>query len=268
MDFTVLEARSFVSPCHSHTTRLVKDYEIDMECSSDRIYTCGEIRGRRLVPGDVVVKKPSDIATMTGVQNTFMLTLDFSGKSDFEAYSRNISGEIQPIFENEAILRLEPIIHPANSGEIAGIYRRLISITDKNSPAAHELVRVLIYMLNAEISRKNYEILKTEESVSEAVISYMREHLDAVITLDELSRRYHLEKSYLSRLFRRETGKTPIETLIEMRLDRASDLIASTDLSISKIASECGYNTVSFFISAYKKRYGITPETHRKTIKR
>jgi AraC-like DNA-binding protein len=40
----------------------------------------------------------------------------------------------------------------------------------------------------------------------------------------------------------------PIDTLIEMRLERASDLITTTDLNIYEIASECGYNTVSFLV--------------------
>lgn len=117
-----------------------------------------------------------------------------------------------------------------------------------------------------KFQEKNYEILKKDETISEMIFSYMREHLDSTITLSDLSRLSHLEKSYLSRLFRRETGKTPIEALIEMRLDRASDLIASSNLSVSKIAAECGYNTASFFISSYKKRYGVTPEAHRQLI--
>ena len=154
MKFTVLEARSFISPFHSNTTRVVKDYEIDMECASDRIYSCGVFSDRRLIPGDVMVRRPGDVATMTGVQNSFMLTLDFTEKIECEAYSRNIPGDIQPIFEDESIIRLEPIIHPINTAEITRIYRLLISLADKNSQAAHELVLELIYTLNAEISRK------------------------------------------------------------------------------------------------------------------
>ena len=94
----------------------------------------------------------------------------------------------------------------------------------------------------------------------------MQENLNSNITLEEISRMVHLEKSYLVRLFRKETGKTPIDALIEMRLTKASDLIATTDLSIYDIATQCGYNTVSFFISMYKKRYGMTPEVHRRLI--
>ena len=55
--------------------------------------------------------------------------------------------------------------------------------------------------------------------------------------------------------------------LVEMRLDRASDLVFTTDMSISDIAAACGYATVSFFISEYKRRFGQTPEAHRRLKK-
>ena len=95
----------------------------------------------------------------------------------------------------------------------------------------------------------------------------MQENLHRSITLGELSRLVHREKSYLLRLFKKETGKTPIEALIEMRLTLATDLVATSDLSIGEIAAQCGYNTVSFFISKYKQHYGMTPEEHRHFIK-
>lgn len=43
-------------------------------------------------------------------------------------------------------------------------------------------------------------------------------------------------------------------------------MLSHNDLSIYEIASKCGYNTVSFFISTYKQRYGITPDIHRQIL--
>ena len=60
---------------------------------------------------------------------------------------------------------------------------------------------------------------------------------------------------------------TPIEMLISLRMDKASDLVANTNIKICDIAEICGYNTTSFFISEYKKRFGMTPEVHRKALK-
>ena len=139
-------------------------------------------------------------------------------------------------------------------------------MSDKNSPAAKELVMELIYLINAEICKKNYRALKPSENVCDIALSYMRRNAASNITLEDLASIVHLEKSYFARIFKKATGRSPIDMLISIRLDKANDLVANTDTKICDIATMCGYNTVSFFISSYKKRYGITPEEHRKLL--
>ncbi len=267
MDFTILEARRFVSSTTTYVTRKVKDYEIDMELGTGRIYSYNSIKEHSLTPGDILVRKPHGILSAIGIQESYILTLDFSNCVNQDMYSRNKQNEYQPMCKHESILRLEPIIHPTHAQEFMNIYQNLIALPDKNSLIAKELVHQLIYALNAEILKKNYELLKPKATISETIILYMQKNLHRSITLGELSRLVHREKSYLIRLFKKETGKTPIEALIEMRLTLATDLVATSDLSIGEIAAQCGYNTVSFFISKYKQHYGMTPEEHRHFIK-
>lgn len=267
MDLNILEARKFITENTNFTDRKVKDYEIDMECSFGRKYSCNSSKTQQLSYGDILIRKPGDYVSTCGAQNSYILTLDFSGCVSGDMYSRNINGEFQSICENESIVRLEPIVHPTHVKEVMYIYQNIIALPDKNSLFAKELVHQLIYTLNVEILKKNYELLKPKATISETIITYMQENLIRNITLDELSKLVHREKSYLVRLFRNETGKTPIEALIEMRLTLAADLVATSDLSISEIAEQCGYNTVSFFISNYNKRYGMTPKEHRRFIK-
>lgn len=267
MDFTILEARTFKSTYGKLITRVVKDYEIDMERKSGRLYRYDGISEQRLSFGDILVRTPHHVVSTSGAQNSYILTLDFSGATRTESYSRNVPGTFQPLFKNEAIVRMEPIIHPARVNDISQIYQRLVTLPNRNSIIAKELVHELIYLLNAEIAKKNYEVHQTAHTIAETIFVYMQEHLDQPITLGTLSDFVHLEKSYLLRRFRIETGKTPIEALIEMRLDKACDLIAATDLSINEIAAACGYHTVSFFIATYKKRYGMTPQAHRRMLR-
>ena len=92
----------------------------------------------------------------------------------------------------------------------------------------------------------------------------MEKNLSKKITLDELASVTNFEKSYFIRFFKKETGTTPFKMLSEMRLERASDLVVATDIKINDIAESLGYSTLSFFISEYKKRFGMTPSFHRK----
>lgn len=267
MDFTILETRPFNSGDAFEAHREVKDYEIDVECANGRIYSYDDVYQRPLKRGDVLIRRPHGVVASKGVQSSYLITLDFSQKANPSNYTRNIPGSFQQVYKNELIDNLEPIIHPEDTGRVMNIYKTLISLPNRNSPAAKELVRELIYLLNAELSRKKFEEQKPDNDVCSTALDYMQKNIGKHISLDTISSLVHLEKSYFVRLFRKNTGKTPIEMLVSLRMDKASDLVANTDIKICDIASMCGYNTVSFFISEYRKRFGATPEAHRKLLR-
>ncbi len=266
MDFNILEARRFTSPYYKSLRREVKDYEIDLEYGNGRIYNCPAFKSRTLYRGDVLVRAPHDTVSSVGAQDTFILTLDFSKRTISEIYSRNVLGDFQSTCTDEIVSSLKPIIHPRDTAALSYIYKRLIALPDRNSPSAKELVKELLYTLGAEIAHGNYEASVPDNDKSEIIISYMLKNLDSQITLDTLCSLVHLEKSYLVRTFKSKTGKTPIEMLISFRMDKACDLVLSTDMKISDISELCGYRVPSFFIAEYKKRFSVTPSEHRKLI--
>lgn len=264
-DFNILEVKSFSSESQKRVVRTIKDYEIDMELKNGRVYSYGDFYERKLYRGDILFRPPGGTVKSVGPQATYIMTLDFTKKRPVSGYSRNLPGSIQPLCSESLVSRFLPIIRPININGIMRIYENLISLADKSCPAARELVLELLYSINAEISKRNYEALRPANDECEAALLYMRQNVEKQITLEELSNLVHLEKSYFVRLFRKTTGKTPIEALIALRLDKANDLITNTDMKICDIATLCGYNTVSFFISSYKERYGVTPREHRRS---
>ena len=263
MDFCVLEHRHFISPVPVQTTRVCRDFEIDLELGNRRQYICNGERFK-MRRGDIMIRRPGDICETNGIQNTHILTLDFAGHIAPENYSRNLPGPMHPPFQHELIDRLPKIVHPEQEEVFLRIYTRLLRLSNRNSPAAKALVSELLYRLNAEVYRHQYEAVRPPKSVCNTVMEYMRDNLQENITLDKLAGLVHLEKSYLTRLFRKTVGQTPINLLIEWRLEKAMDLVTNTDMKIGDIAKACGYNTTSFFIAAYKKTHGQTPDAHRK----
>ncbi len=71
-------------------------------------------------------------------------------------------------------------------------------------------------------------------------------------------------KEYVSRTFRKVTGKTLTEYLNQKKLSLASVLIQNTNKSIEAICFECGYNNVSYFYRTFKQTFGKTPHELRK----
>lgn len=262
MNVKILEARRYSSAFSKTPCRTVKDYELDIERTDGRIYRyCGKeyVLSRQ----DVLFRTPGGTVSSVGAQDSYIVTVDFSDRVHSGAYSRNTLGELQPLAQNDLLTRLPPVIHPRDSGALLQLYKALVEIPDRSCDAAIALFYEILYTLNAEIAHSEYERTKPRRDAVDIVLSYMIRHLSDDLTLPSLAAVAGLEKSYLIRQFKQRTGKTPIEMLIEMRLDHASDLVATTDMKIHEIAEASGYKTPSFFISEYKKRFGVTPEAHR-----
>ena len=85
-------------------------------------------------------------------------------------------------------------------------------------------------------------------------------------TVDDLSRSVNMSPSYLSRLFREQTGHSPASFVREERLRRAYELIQTTFLSIKEIMAAVGWNDPSHFSRAFKRRFGVSPKGLRDAL--
>ena len=96
------------------------------------------------------------------------------------------------------------------------------------------------------------------------LISYIHTHYQEKIQLDTLSDISFYSKTYIMKLFKKYTYLTPMEYIIEYRLEIAKEMLKNSDASNLNIAISCGFNSETYFIRAFKKRYGVTPSAYRK----
>ncbi len=95
------------------------------------------------------------------------------------------------------------------------------------------------------------------------VVSYVREHISQDIKRSDLANVVHLNIDYLSRIFKREKGITLNDYIILEKLNVAENLLKTTRLPISLIATKVGYSNFSYFSKLYKKVKGKTPAEER-----
>ena len=96
------------------------------------------------------------------------------------------------------------------------------------------------------------------------VKDYIQEHLSEKITIQLLCRKFLVSPTFLKENFRRAYGM-PVHTwLIQQRIQRARELIRTTQMPIQKIAQSVGYESISQFNAAFKGYYGMTPGQYRK----
>ncbi|MDH6230884.1 AraC family transcriptional regulator [Mesorhizobium soli] len=89
--------------------------------------------------------------------------------------------------------------------------------------------------------------------------------IDSGLTLETLAQSCSLSKRHFTRAFRQSTGLAPYQWLQHRRIDRAKQLLAQSNISLSAIAFECGFADQSHFTRAFSRVAGVTPKKWRLT---
>lgn len=106
------------------------------------------------------------------------------------------------------------------------------------------------------------ELVSDEIWVAE--INYILEsYYDQDLTLSELALLVHGSPSHLRHVYQSKTGLSPSKKLMQIRMDKATELLQSTKRPISDIANDVGIPNNSYFIKIFKNIYGITPHQYR-----
>jgi len=94
-------------------------------------------------------------------------------------------------------------------------------------------------------------------------LGYIDAHYDQPLTLAEIAKASHLSVSRLAHVFKEQMGITLIDYVTGARIERAQELLLSTDQSCTEICFEVGYNNQSYFTRTFKSLVGVTPRQFR-----
>ena len=94
-------------------------------------------------------------------------------------------------------------------------------------------------------------------------IDYIYDHLHTRITVELLAKRVNLTPSYLSRLFKKETGDNIGHYIKMLKLDTARNMLMYSDYSLAQIAQTLAFPSQSYFTEQFKIHTGLTPANYR-----
>ena len=130
------------------------------------------------------------------------------------------------------------------------------------------LLGVLLRRLD---SREDFTLLEDRDSGGgksnhecELVRRYIDNHFKENLCLDELASLAHINKYYLSHVFRKEFGTSPISYLISRRIQESRYLLRDTDHTLSQIAHILGFSSLSYFSQSFRHLEGVSPMEYRK----
>lgn len=179
--------------------------------------------------------------------------------------ARSIFGKSQIVFKNDVIVLsndLKNLIHLFMQ-EFHNLQpgHQLI-LESLGSQIAVNLLRQVKSNLPVLLSERNY----TEKENIKRAIDYLTEQYNQDFSLQDLARVANLSPYHFSRVFKHEVGKTPYEFLLDVKLEKARDLLKNSRKTITEICYSCGFNNLSHFTMVFKKKMGVSPSHYRKEI--
>lgn len=168
------------------------------------------------------------------------------------------------------------ILH--TSGELRQKILRICSAMEAENTAYHEgkyfMLKAYLMQLILLVIREESEPAQTpagyvfesinKKYVVEQILSYLEENYTSKISLDQIAGNMYLSPFYISKIFKSETGDTPIRYLINIRLEKAMELLSQGEGTIQEVAAAVGYDDAYHFSKLFKKRYGISPSQAKK----
>ena len=145
---------------------------------------------------------------------------------------------------------------------------QLIEINENESKITAQIkTKIILLQFIIEMWNKGYIIendISGRNTVEKEMLSYIQQNFSGKISLKEFGERFHLSEKYISRYFKEHFHITLSQYVAYLRLEHAKQLLQDTDIPVTEIAMQSGYQNVSYFIRSFKETYGVSPLKYRK----
>ena len=177
----------------------------------------------------------------------------------------------------------EKLLEPLNSGHLMicprvkdtakELCEQLIEIymakKDESESKIATQVRTKIILLQfiLEMWKKGFVIendTSGRNTVEKEMVSYIQQNFTGKISLREFGEQFHLSEKYISRYFKEHFHITLSQYVTYLRLEHAKQLLQDTDIPVTDVAMQSGYQNVSYFIRSFQKAYAVSPLKYRK----
>lgn len=148
-----------------------------------------------------------------------------------------------------------------------GAYEHFDVISIVKLETLHDIKRYVIRFLVGLKDVLSHSQKESHRSIIKKTIHHMELECQHA-SLQSVAQKVYMTPTYLSLLFKLNTGKTFIEHLTDIRIDKAKDMLRSTHFKNYEVAERVGYQDPRYFSQIFKKKVGISPSEYRESIVR
>ena len=177
----------------------------------------------------------------------------------------------------------EKLLEPLNSGHLMicprvkdtakELCEQLIEIDEAKKDESESKIttqvgtKIILLQFILEMWKKGFVIendTSGRNTVEKEMVSYIQQNFTGKISLREFGEQFHLSEKYISRYFKEHFHITLSQYVTYLRLEHAKQLLQDTDIPVTDVAMQSGYQNVSYFIRSFQKAYAVSPLKYRK----
>ena len=174
------------------------------------------------------------------------------------AHSQKDTGALMAVLHKDISVAVSSCLHDNRISHLE-LYQtdrmRMLELYAERSPA--DMLAYAEHLFDAAVME--LECSSDAAGLVDAVKHYIRQHYRENLTRNNLAEVVHITPNYLSKRFHTETGMSLREYINQLRIEDAKRLLLSTNITISEIASEVGFDNISYFSTVFRKLCGVSP---------
>lgn len=220
-------------------------------------------------PGDIFLVNPKEIHGMTtnDLRTRYHALLFPLRFSSFQSKNSGSNAFYLPFSEGRLLLRNKISDEPLHKETVHTICR-ILSLYQAKTTGFQLGIQIqcaqLLYTLYTGSSYQRLAPTGSEANTNREILAYLQANYPNKISLEEMADAFHMSEKYFSRYFKKHFQTTFTGYLNSLRLENAAKLLTDTDLAITEIAMQSGFNNVSYFIRTFRDAFGCSPLHYRK----
>ncbi len=238
--------------------RVLSEYQIVYISKGKGVFSSDFTKKTSIVKGQVILLFPGQWHTYRPLKET-----------GWNEYYIGFEGKIiDGIADNGFISPESPVLNVGVNEDLVNLFSTAIKVAKEEKKSAQQhLAGIVLHIIGMMLSysqNRNFEINNTGQIIEKAKI-VMTENIHRHIEIQEIAANLGTSYSWFRKAFKEFTGYAPAQYFQELKLRKAKELLAETNLSIKEIAFKLDFSSYEYFLSFFKKRVGHTPTEYRNT---